>query len=59
MTRKIPVAQAIAEGFTIDYHVFPWFAYKGSRFNPDVWCIALIPWDNEYVDNEENIVEVC
>lgn len=26
--------KAEAEGFTVDTHVYPWFAYKGERFSP-------------------------
>jgi hypothetical protein len=28
-------AAAEAEGFVVDTHVYPWFAYKGPRFRPD------------------------
>jgi len=27
--------QAESEGFTVDTHCYPWFAYKGPRFRPD------------------------
>lgn len=26
-----------SEGYNIDETCYPWVAYRGSRFNPDVW----------------------
>lgn len=31
----ITATQAEAQGFTVDRHCYPWFAYKGPRFSPD------------------------
>jgi hypothetical protein len=33
--RQLTAKEAEEMGFTIDRHVFPWFAYKGARFKPD------------------------
>lgn len=41
--RGANVADAEADGFTIDRHCFPWIAYKGPRFQPDEWFPVITP----------------
>lgn len=30
-------------GYTVDRHCYPWVAYKGPRFEPDIWFPIATP----------------
>lgn len=42
-TRKLTREQAEAEGWTVDTHCYPWFAYKGGRFAPTATVPVVTP----------------
>lgn len=41
--RALSKADAEAQGFTVDTAVYPWFAYKGPRFEPTVMIPVQTP----------------
>jgi len=48
MWSKVTVAWAQDHGYTVDRSCYPWFAYKGPRFNPSE---ARLCW----TDTESNL----
>ncbi len=47
---RITPAQAVAEGFDVDRSCYPWIAYRGPRFNPDVYRECMTANEAELVD---------
>jgi hypothetical protein len=41
MASKLTKVEAEANGFTVDTHVYPWFAYKGPRFAPEARALCF------------------
>lgn len=55
-TRFLSKAAAEAEGYTVDTHVYPWFAYKGPRFLPEVARYCLTDREAEMLAALKDIV---
>lgn len=49
-------SEAREEGMTIDRNVYPWFAYKGDRFSPDVSREVLTDYE-EFLKKETEYLE--
>ena len=61
-TTTLTAAQAEAQGFTVDRHCYPWFAYKGPRFSPEetveVITEAHVPGDGASTELRARCVEL-
>lgn len=47
-----------AAGFTIDTTCYPWVAYKGARFNPEVWHPCYTDLESRLLGTQSKLSQI-
>ena len=57
-TNRITIKEAKDRGMELDRSVYPYLAYKGSRFHPEEWCDCYTDLEAELIRRLEEIAKL-